>query len=384
MRLNPKKSAALVKAFTAAFLFLAGCHPQQQPEKKKVVKIGLAAPLTGDVAVMGIGMRNGATIAVEEANQSGAFDFKIELVPMDDRASAKEAVNVANQLVSDPNVVAVVGHLNSHCSIAASRVYNQHRVAMVTPASTNPALTQQGFDNVFRLCTTDNVQGRKAADFVVGTLGKKRVAVVHDKTSYGQGLAEQFRKRLEELGGEALIFEGINVGDKDFRALLTKIKSLRPELIYFGGMIQEGAMLSLQSDEIGLEVPLMGGDGIFTDEYIKIGKVATDGDYATKIGPPMEKLPRASEFIQKYKKRFPNTDVQPYDPYTYDAVNIVLEAIKKVGPDREKVIQALKKVEYNGIIGLTKFDERGDTLNKAIAVMQVKDGRWVEAALHVP
>jgi branched-chain amino acid transport system substrate-binding protein len=247
---------------------------------------------------------------------------------------------------------------------------------MISPASTNPKLTLQGFKNVFRTCTTDDVQGSYAANFVYEKMGIKNVAIIHDKTPYGQGLAEEFKKTLEKLGGKALCFEGISLGDKDFKALLIKVKSLNPEAIYFGGMYQEGGLISKQAKELSLSVPLIGGDGIFTNEYIKIAGKASEGDIATMIGLPPEKLPHAKEFIEKYKRRFPHMDMQPYDSYTYDSTNIIINAIKNVGLDKEKIIEYVKNIKYDGIIGHTEFDYKGDTLNKSITCYYVKNGKW--------
>lgn len=350
----------------------------EKKEKLKTLKIALVVPLTGDIAAMGQGMKNGATLAIEEANSKKIVKgVKFELLALDDRADPKEAVNCANQIISTPDVYGVVGHLNSGCSIPASAIYNRHNLVMISPASTNPKLTLQGFKNVFRVCTTDDVQGSFAANFIYKKLGIKDVAIIHDKTPYGQGLAEEFKKTLEKLGGKVLCFEGISLGDKDFKALLIKIKSLAPQAIYFGGMYQEGGLISKQAKEISLSVPLIGGDGIFTNEYIKIAGRASEGDIATMIGVPPEKLPKAKEFVEKYKKRFPNIDMQPYDPYTYDATNIIIEAIKNVGLDKEKIIEYVSNIEYEGIIGKTKFDKKGDTLNKSITCYVVKNGKWV-------
>jgi len=356
-----------------ASIFLGGCGCKRE---KNVVKIALACPLTGDIAAMGQGMKNAAEMAIEEANKASK-DIIFELVAFDDRADPKDAVNVAAQIVSNKDIYGVVGHLNSGCSIPASSVYNRHNLVMISPASTNPKLTLQGFKNVFRLCTTDDVQGGLAADFIYKK-GIKGVAVIHDKTPYGQGLAEEFKKRFETLGGRVLSFEGISLGDRDFKALLIKIKSLNPEILYFGGMYQEGGLISKQAKEIGLNIPLFGGDGIYTDEYIKIaGTSSAEGDMATMIGLPPNKLPKAGDFIKKYKSKFPNVDMQPYDPYTYDTTNIIIEAVKNAGRDRAKIIAYIKNIKYNGIIGETSFDEKGDTLNKEITFYCVKGGRWV-------
>lgn len=368
-----KKIFLLIFILSCAYVFSQG----KKAEKERIVKIALVAPLTGDVAAMGQGMKNAATLAIEEANKNKvAKGIKFELVALDDKADPKEAVNAAHQVASDKNVYGVVGHLNSGCSIPASKIYNRYNLVMISPASTNPKLTLQGYKNVFRVCTTDDVQGRFAADFVFKNLKLRKAAIIHDKTPYGQGLAEEFKKQFEKLNGSVLCFEGISIGDRDFKALLVKIKNLNPDMIYFGGMYQEGGLISKQAKELSLAVPLIGGDGIFTNEYIKIAGKASEGDMATMIGLPPEKQPKASEFIKKYKERFPKQDIQPYDSYTYDTTNIIISAIRDVGPDRKKIINYIRNIKYDGVIGITEFDRKGDTKNKKITFYQVKDGKW--------
>ncbi|MBI4395632.1 MAG: branched-chain amino acid ABC transporter substrate-binding protein, partial [Elusimicrobia bacterium] len=224
--------------FVMPMVLLTSCKPGE-----KEVRIALALPLTGDIAVLGQGLRRASTLAVDEANSSGRFpEYKIRLVEFDDRSDPKEAVNVANRIVSDSRIVAVLGHFNSGCSIPASAVYARVHLPMMSPATSNPELTRQQLSekwrwprNVFRVNTTDDVQGAAGADYVRGPLKLENASILHDKTSYGQGIAEEFRKRFEALGGKTLSFDGIQVGDKDFKALLTRIKSLNPQVIYFGG-----------------------------------------------------------------------------------------------------------------------------------------------------
>jgi branched-chain amino acid transport system substrate-binding protein len=370
--------AHTVFRLTLTFIFLlcilvviSGCG-QKGP---RVVKVALVAPLTGDIAAHGQGMKRASQLAIEEALQSNRFkDFKLELAAFDDRGDPKEAVTIANQIISDPAILGIVGHLNSGCSIPASQVYTKRNVLMITPASTNPKLTQQGLRNVFRLCTTDDVQGKFAADYAIDKLMIERAALVHDKTAYGQGLVEEFKTQFETRKGTVLSFDGIDVGEKDFKALLTRIKGEKPQLIYFGGMHPECGLLSKQAKELGLTVPVFAGDGVLTPEYAKIGGPATEGDFASMTGLPPEKLPAANKFIADYHRRFPKDDMQPYDPYTYEAINIILDAIEKTGGDRNKMIDYIAKVTYSGILGESSFDERGDTRNKIITIYTVKNG----------
>lgn len=377
-----KKFVLLSTLYSLLFTLLIGCAPKREG---KFVKIALAAPLTGDLTAMGQGMKHGAEMALEEAKQSGKFiGLELALAPYDDRADPKEAVNVANQIVSDSKIVGVVGHLNSGCSIPASRIYNEHNLVMISPASTNPKLTRQqlepswqGMRNVFRVCTTDDVQGSYGADFAFKKLKLKKFTVIHDKTPYGQGLAEEFAKQFKKIGGTVLSFDGISIGEKDFRALLTRIKTNKPEGIYFGGTYSECGLIIRQARELGMNIPVISGDACFSPELIKIGGPATENTYLTMVGASPEKLPQGKEFIEKIRKKYPKVDLQPYDHYTYEATKIILQAIQEVGPEKSKIIEAVRKMKHKGLLGETTFDEKGDTLNKIISVHLVKEGKFL-------
>ncbi len=347
-------------------------------EDVNVIKIALVCPLTGDIAAMGQGMKRAAQMAIDEENLSGRLaGFKLELAAFDDRADPKEAVNIANQIISDNKIYGVIGHLNSGCSIPASSVYNRINLVMLSPASTNPKLTLQGLKNVFRVCTTDDVQGTYAADYIFNKLQKNNVCIIQDKTAYGQGIADNFKNRFEELGGKVISFDGINTGDKDFKALLTTIKSKSPQIIYFGGVYAEVALVTKQAKELGISAPVFSDDGSFSSEFIKIAGNSSEGSYFSMVGAPPEKLAQAQVFMNSYKEKYPGVDMQPYDPYTYEAVKIILEAIIQVGKNKLILPEHLASMKYNGILGQTQFDANGDTLNKTISIYKVVDGKFV-------
>jgi branched-chain amino acid transport system substrate-binding protein len=352
---------------------LAGCGGQGE----KVVKVALVCPLTGDDAAHGQGMKRGFTLAIEEANASKKLgDVKIEMMAFDDRSDPKEAVTIANQVISDRQIIGIIGHLNSGCSIPASQIYAKRNLVMITPASTNPKLTQQGYKNVFRVCGTDDVQGSFCAKYAFDTLQINKVAIIHDKTAYGQGLAEEFQKSFAAAGGSVVSFDGIDRGDKDFKALLTRIKGEEPKLVFFGGLYAEGGLISKQMKEIGLAVAMMGGDGILTNEYPRIGGAATEGDFATMVGYPPQKLPDAKGFMDRYKQRYPTEDVQPYDPLTYEAAMLLLTAYADVAQDREKLVDAVSGISYKGILGTTSFTPNGDSRNKLVSMNRVANGKF--------
>jgi len=352
------------------FVFL-GCE-----KKPDVIKIAIAGPMTGDQAKMGMDFRNAVTLAVEEwNNQGGVLGKKIELIIGDDQRDPKQAVAVANKFVNQ-GVVSVIGHFNSSCSIPASDIYNRAGIPMITPASTNPQLTDRGYRGVFRVCGRDDQQGSVAAQFVVSKLKVKKVAVIHDKTTYGQGLADEFKKSLG-TNIEVVYYGGIVQGDKDFKTVLTAIKEKKPELIFFGGIYPEGGLLVKQAREIGLKTPFMSGDGVIDPKFIEIaGAKDTEGTYLT-FSPDPKNIPTAKAFIERYEKRF--GEIGPYSIYAYDAISIMLTAIKNAGTtDGKTIIEKLHSDEYSGALGKIKFDPKGDVTESPYVVWITRSGRFVE------
>jgi branched-chain amino acid transport system substrate-binding protein len=342
-------------------------------KEPNVLKIGAAGQLTGPEAVFGADMLNGVKLAVEEWNaKGGVLGKKIELIPGDDQAEPRQAVAVANKFVAE-GVVGVIGHFNSSCSIPASEVYHRAGIPQISHASTNPQLTDQGFANVFRVCGRDDQQGKAAADFAVQKLHVKRVAVIHDKTTYGQGFAEEFKKAIGSAA-QVVAFEGITKGEKDYTPVVTKIKAANPDIIFFGGIYTEGGLLVKQYKAVGGTAPFIGGDGIMSEEFVKIGGPATEGSYAT-FGPDTKEVPSAKGFNENYRKKFGEPGV--YSVYAYDAANILLQAIQKAGTtDGAKVIPAIRAIDYNGALGHIQFDAKGDVKESPYVVWKVTGGKW--------
>lgn len=359
---------------------LGGCQPREP-----TLRIAVALPLTGDIAAMGQGIKRACQLAVEEAQQRNRFPGqRLEIVAFDDRSDPKEAVGVANRIVSDPSVVAVIGHFNSGCSIPAAQVYARAGLPMISPAASNPKLTLQQWEpswpgprNVFRVNTTDDVQGAYGAEFTIKRLKVRRVSILHDKTAYGQGIAEEFRKRLESLGGTVLSFDGITVADKDFSAVLTRIGALKPEAIYFGGDYSGGGLLVRQARERGIQVVFVMSEANRDIEFLRVAGASAEGCYITFLGSPPELLPSAQNFIKAYQARYPHDSVRPYDHYGYEATQILLSALETAGPDRARLVDALRTTRYQGVLGETRFDEKGDTLNHTITLFQVTNGQFV-------
>lgn len=361
-------------------LLMSGCG-----SREKVTRVAVALPLTGDIAALGQGLKRACALALEDANAQGKFPgMKVEMAAFDDRSDPREAVSVANRIVSDPSVVAVVGHFNSGCSIPASQVYARAHLAMISPAASNPKLTLQQLEpgwayprNIFRVNTTDDVQGPYAADYALKTLKVRRASVIHDKTAYGQGVAEEFKKRFEASGGQIVSFDGINVADKDFNALLTRIRDEKAQLLYWGGDYAGGGLVVRQARDAGITVPVILSEANYDPEYLRVAGPAAEGTFITFLGAPASVLPSAQAFVKRYEARYPADELKAYDHWGYEAMSIVLDLIHDVGPDREKILTALPKIKHAGVLGVTQFDEKGDTLNKTITIFEVRDGKFV-------
>ena len=357
-----------------ALLFCTGA------DREEVIGIGLVAPLTGDQAYIGTGVMQGALMAVEDANVKGPVfgKTKLKLIPLDDQHNPTQAVLAANKLVADPDVVAVVGHFNSSCTKAASAIYHEARLVQITAASTNPEISRQGYDTFFRVCATDDVQAPAAAHFVSQRLGVKSIAIIDDQTTYGKGLAGEFEKHFKALGGTVLRHDGITQGEKDFTPLLTKIKASRPELIFYGGVYPELALLLKQSAKVGLKAKWAGGDGIYDVSLIKLASPAiVEGAYSTMLGVDPRSLPEAKDFIKRYEARY--GEIGSFSAYAYDAANVLIDAVRKAGAkDREAVLNEVKKTkDFPGILGKVNFDKRGDAVGKSVGIFQVKNGKFV-------
>lgn len=355
------------------FTMLAGFGCQK---KSDVIKIGVAGPMTGDQSKMGMDFKNGVTLAVEEWNErGGVLGKRIELRIEDDQHDPKQAVSVANKMMND-GVTGVIGHFNSSCSIPASDVYDRSGVPMISPGSTNPQLTEKGYKGVFRVCGRDDQQGKVAADFVAGQLRVKRVAVIHDKTTYGQGLADEFKKALGNKA-EVVFYGGIVQGDKDFKGVLTTIKGKNPELVFFGGIYPEAGLMVRQAKETGLQAPFMSGDGSIDPKFIEIaGAKSAEGTYLT-FSPDPRNIPTAKDFVEKYRTKY--GELGPYSIYAYDAANIMLSAINEAKSTEGKLIMdKLHSIEFSGALGTIKFDEKGDVTSAPYVIWTTKDGKFVE------
>jgi branched-chain amino acid transport system substrate-binding protein len=344
-----------------------------------IIKLGLAGPLTGDQGVFGEILKEGAIIAMEEWNEKGGvLGKKIEFVWGDDQHDPKQAVSIANKFVNE-GVVGVVGHFNSSCSIPASTIYVRFDIPQITPASINSEYTDRGLKNVFRTCGRDDQQAIVAADFIANILKKTKIAVFHDKTTYGQGLADKVVEGLKKLGIEPVFYTGIVQGDKDYTAVLTAAKQKNPEILYFGGIHPEAILLARQARDLGLNAILMNGSGTFTQEFIDGAGSAAEGSYIT-FYPDSEKILTARPFIKKFKEKFPQAkEISAFTINSYVAANILLEAIQATGgTDGKKLAEYIRKTPFNTVSGLIRYDEKGDLLEAPFVFWQVQNGEFVQ------
>ncbi|ATE61491.1 branched-chain amino acid ABC transporter substrate-binding protein [Thauera sinica] len=361
-------------ALALAGLGMTAAHAQT------VVKIGNAGPLTGPIAHIGKDTENGVRLALDDANAKGITiggqAVKFELVSEDDQADPRTATTVAQRL-SDNGVKGVVGHLTSGASIPASRIYEQAGIPMITPSSTNPKLTQQGFKTTYRVIANDLQQGEAMAKYATGALKVKRIAIIDDRTAYGQGLADAFADSMKKMGSEVVGREFTTDKATDFMAILTKIKGKNPDAVFYGGMDAQGGPMLRQLRQLGMNATFLGGDGVCTAEMVKLaGDAMSDKVFCTQAGIPIGKMPGGDAFLARFKQRF-NAEIQLYAPYAYDAATALIEAMKSAGStDPAKYTPALQKVSFKGVTGDIAFDPKGDIKVGGVSMYHYKGGKW--------
>ncbi|GGD94324.1 branched-chain amino acid ABC transporter substrate-binding protein [Caballeronia grimmiae] len=347
-----------------------------------VVVIGHAAPLTGQLANIGKDSENAARMAIEDVNARhlmiGGRPVTLRLDSQDDAADPRTGTQVAQKLVDD-GVVAVVGNINSGVSIPASRIFSEAGVVQISPASTNPAYTQQGYKTTYRLVATDAMQGPALARYAMGSMHAKRIAVVDDSTAYGQGLAEQFAKSVTAGGGVIVAHEATNDKASDFRAILTKLKGLKPDAIMYGGSDATAGPLVKQAANLGVGARILAGDGACTDKMNALAGDAIRNLVCSEAGLPLARMPRGADFEKRYVERF-KTPINAYAPFAYDAVYVIVDAMKRAdSTDKAKILAAMPATKYDGVTGNISFDPHGDLTRAAITVYQFKNDKKIVA-----
>jgi branched-chain amino acid transport system substrate-binding protein len=350
--------------------------------QEAVVTIGHVGPISGSIAHLGKDNENGAKMAVDELNAKGVViggkKVKIELALEDDAADPKQGTAVAQKLV-DMKVSGVIGHLNSGTTIPASKIYNAAGIPQISPSATNPAYTRQGFNTAFRMVADDTQLGGTLGRYAVSTLKGKSIAVIDDRTAYGQGVAEEFSKAVKKAGGTIVGQEFTTDKATDFMPILTTLKGKKPDVIFFGGMDAVAGPMIRQMKNLGITAKFMGGDGICSSELPKLaGDGMADGQVVCAEAGGVEGGQKAGldKFYADYKKKF-GIDVQVYAPYVYDAVNVMVAAMVKAGSSEPaKYLPVLAKTSgYKGVTGTISFDEKGDIKNGALTLYTYKGGK---------
>lgn len=378
----PKSLTRMLMAVMATVVVMAACGKKDEAPKtasgEMIVKIGQVSPLTGPQAHLGKDNDNGARLAIDEANARGVTlggqKVKFVLLSEDDQADPRTATIVAQKLVDAP-VKGVIGHLNSGASIPASKIYHDAGIPQISPSATAIKYTDQGFKTAFRTMTNDRQQGRVLGEFLVKKMGGKRVAIVDDRTAYGQGLADEVEKAVKAAGGELVAREYTSDKATDFSAILTTIKGKSPDVLFFGGMDPQGAPMAKQMQSLGLKAKFLGGDGLQTTEFLKLAGAAAEGVTASSPGLPIDSMPGGKAFRAKFTARY--GAIQTYAPYAYDAVTAMITAMEKAGSaEPDKVLAELPRIRFAGVTGEIGFDARGDVLGGAITLYRVKAGKW--------
>ncbi|MFY9624563.1 MAG: branched-chain amino acid ABC transporter substrate-binding protein [Rhodoplanes sp.] len=341
------------------------------------VKFGVAGPLTGGSAAFGAQLKQGVEQAVEDINAAGGIlGQKIELEVGDDRGDPKEGVSVANKFAAD-GVKFVIGHFNSGVTIPSSEVLQDNGILAITPAATNPRVTERNMWNIFRVCGRDDQQGGMAGGIIADKYKGKRIAIVHDKTTYGQGLAEETRKVLHAKGIKEVMYEGVNKDDKDFTALVSKLKAANPDLVYWGGLHDTGGIILRQMRDQGLRAPLMGGDGLADDEFAAIAGPGAEGTLMT-FSPDPRTNPKNKEIVELFRKNR-GFEPQAYTLYSYAAMQIVKQAAEEAKSlDPKKVAEVIRSGRpFDTVLGTLSFDKKGDVSDKGYLVDGKKKDRYV-------
>jgi branched-chain amino acid transport system substrate-binding protein len=359
---------------------LVGCGGQQAGKEQggggdKIV-IGWVAPLTGTAANQGEQLLNGAKQAIEEINSAGGIDGKqLILDPQDDKSDPKEAANIANKFTSDSNVVAVIGNYNSSCALAGAPIYNEAKLPMIT-SGTSPVISKEHGEYVFRISVTDSFQGKYVTDWIFKD-GFKKPALLYENNDYGRGLKEVVEKEVQNLGGSIPFEETYMMGEtKDFTGILTKLKSTDADCLFIAGLYTEGALIAKQAKQLGINLPIYSNEALFEQVYIDLAGDAAEGTKVCGLLLPTDPDPVIQKFVNDYKSKF-SKEGGTFAAFGYDTAKVIANAIKAVGPDREKIKEYLKTMpEYAGVSGKITFDKEHDAVRAELKKLIVKDKKF--------
>jgi branched-chain amino acid transport system substrate-binding protein len=399
---NHTVKAAVLVAAGALLLSACSTNKEESPsggggnqascdQSKGTLVVGVIVPLSGDLEALGKGISQSAELAVNEANaECKVPGYKLALDAQDDQRDPTIGAQAATKLASEENIVGVVGTLNSSVAQSVAPVLAQNNILQISPANTNDTLTKgedylnspkRQWKTYFRTCTVDSLQGPFAANYLVGKAGKKKIAIVTNGLTYGEGLADTFTVQAEKKGAEIVTRHKVGENVTDFSGVISAIKPFSPDAVYFGGEYPQAGPLSKQLASAGINVPVMGGDGIFDKTFIELG--GKEGDLATSVGAPTDELPSAKAFIDAYNKEFDEGSFGAYGAFSYDATNAIIASLAKTIGDgewssdkRDALLEAAQKYSAEGATGQISFDENGDSTNKVLTVYQVKGTDW--------
>jgi branched-chain amino acid transport system substrate-binding protein len=386
MKLSSLKTPLTAVAVAAVVLTLVACG-KKDGGGAQVIKIGHVGPTSGAIAHLGKDNENGAKMAIEELNAAGIKigdkAVKFELLAEDDAADPKQGTAAAQKLV-DAKVQGVIGHLNSGTTIPASQLYNAAGIPQISPSATNPKYTRQGYAGAFRVVADDVHLGGTLGKYAVETLKGKNIAVIDDRTAYGQGVAEEFEKAVKAAGGNLVGHEFTTDKASDFNAILTTLKGKKPDIVFFGGMDAVAGPMLKQMKQLGINAKFMGGDGICTAELAKLAAegMADENVFCAEAGGVEgEQKAGMDKFRADFKAKY-NAEVQVYAPYVYDAVKVMAQAMVTAGSsDPANYLPALKSINYKGVTGNIAFDEKGDIKNGALTLFTYKGGKREQIAV---
>ncbi|MEN6460779.1 MAG: branched-chain amino acid ABC transporter substrate-binding protein [Syntrophomonas sp.] len=381
-----RKLIVVALLIAMAMLSVGGCGSKTASTNSagNVIKIASVTPLSGSNAAIGEDIKLGAQMAFDEKKaELEKLGFKVEFAPQDDQADPKMGVTVAQKLIADKSFMAVVGHFNSGVAIPSSEIYNKDNLCMVSPGTTNPDVTDRKLPSVNRICARDDVQGPMGADFVMKDLSAKKVFIIHDKTTYGQGIAQEFQKRAKAIGLEVAGFEGITAGESDFSGVLNKVSSVKPDVVYFGGIYPEGSLLIRQMSEKGIKAKFMGPDGMDNAEVVKIAGDAAIGTCYSSPAADIARTPEGKDWVKRFQAKF-NKEPGNWSAYGYDSMTVIIEglknAINKNGgkiPTRKQVCEAVRATkDLQGVTSVITMDAKGDNMGAKLYISEFKEAKY--------
>ncbi|MGC8837195.1 MAG: ABC transporter substrate-binding protein [Anaerolineae bacterium] len=383
LTLGKKRTWLVLGVFVCLALVASSCGPAATPTPtppaaKEPIVFGMVAPMTGDAADYGVQLETGVRLAIEEINAAGGIAGRpVDLVVCDDKCDPYEASMCAQKMVADSRIFAIIGHVCSSCTLAGAPIYEQAGLTVMTVSSTNPVITKKGWKHVFRTIAHDGMQGPLMAQFAVQELGAKRLAIMYASHDYGKGLLDATLPEIPKLGAEAVAVETYVPGvDKDFSAQLTKIAQAKPEALLLLTDYAEGGMITKQRLAAGLgNVPVVASAGNQHEQFIQLGGEGAEGAYVMVYFDPEKPDPKTQEFVKKYKEKYGGKMPSEQAAYGYEAPYIYKQAIE-MGATKANLHEYMHKVQYDGLTGVTKFDETGDVVGKGQAILVVKGGKF--------